>query len=86
VILNLGQIWAANIYVEEDRPLYHKGNSVLVALNILILVLIAFAKVYYILRNKHRDRVWARMTPEVSSHSNISPMQSATIASRVYAY
>ncbi|KAI0506506.1 major facilitator superfamily domain-containing protein [Xylaria bambusicola] len=67
VIYLLSNVWANNIYVESDRPLYHRGNTILITLNVVTLVLIVFAKVYYILRNRHRDRVWASMTPEERS-------------------
>ncbi|KAI0407853.1 major facilitator superfamily domain-containing protein [Xylaria palmicola] len=64
ILLLLGALWSNNIYVESDRPVYHKGNTTLIILNVLTLALLVFAKIYYILRNRHRDRVWARMTPE----------------------
>ncbi|KAI1346501.1 major facilitator superfamily domain-containing protein [Xylaria sp. FL0043] len=60
----LGGLWAVNIYVESDSPLYHKGNTLLIILNAVTLGLFVFAKVYYILRNRYRDWVWARMTEE----------------------
>ncbi|KAI0446720.1 major facilitator superfamily domain-containing protein [Xylaria telfairii] len=64
VLVLLSSLWASNIYVESDKPFYHKGNTLLIILNTVALGLLVFAKAYYILRNRHRDRVWARMTPE----------------------
>lgn len=66
VLFLSSSLWASNIYVESDKPLYHKGNTLLIILNAVTLGLFVFAKAYYILRNRHRNQVWARMTPEVS--------------------
>ncbi len=48
----------------DDKPRYRRGNRVLVSLCALNVGLYAFAKVYYTLRNKYRDRVWNSMTEE----------------------
>ena len=57
--------------MEQDSPLYRKGNTDLIIINAICLGLFVFTKVYYILRNAHRDRVWARMTAEVSSDNHL---------------
>ncbi|KIW57619.1 hypothetical protein PV05_02188 [Exophiala xenobiotica] len=57
-------IIASNIYRQDDKPRYRRGNRVLVSLCALNVGLYAFAKVYYTLRNKYRDRVWNSMTEE----------------------
>jgi len=62
--VQLGGVIGANIYREDDKPLYHRGNSVLIAISCLALALFLFAKVYYILRNKSREKVWNAMSAD----------------------
>jgi predicted MFS family arabinose efflux permease len=62
--VQLGNICANFIYRTDDAPLYRRGNTQLIAINILTIVLFLFTKVYYITRNKMRDRKWNAMTPE----------------------
>ena len=62
--VQLGNIVSANIYQADDAPLYHRGNTILVALNILSIVMFISTKLYYIWRNRVRDRKWKAMTSE----------------------
>ncbi|RDI80590.1 Lysophospholipase [Venturia inaequalis] len=62
--VQLGSIISANIYRDEDKPLYHHGNRVLMGINFLSLFLFLFAKAYYVLKNRSRDGKWNAMTPE----------------------
>ncbi|QDS73106.1 hypothetical protein FKW77_000765 [Venturia effusa] len=62
--VQLGNIIAANIYRNEDKPLYRHGNRVLMGINFLSLFLFLFAKAYYICRNWIRDKKWNAMTPQ----------------------
>lgn len=62
--VQLGSVIAANIYREDDKPLYHRGNSVLIAINLLALALFVFAKSYYVLRNRSRQRKWGTISVE----------------------
>ncbi|PLB54097.1 putative MFS transporter [Aspergillus steynii IBT 23096] len=62
--VQLGNIIGNNVYREDDKPKYRRGNSVLLGLNVLAICLFLGTKAYYVLRNKHRDRVWAAMTEE----------------------
>lgn len=41
-----------------------RGNRVLVGICVLNIFLYLFAKVYYVWRNKQRDRIWNSMTVE----------------------
>ncbi|KPI34576.1 putative transporter [Cyphellophora attinorum] len=61
-------IIASNIYRKDDRPRYRRGNRVLVALNVINVGLYAFAKLYYTLRNRYRDRKWESMTAGERTH------------------
>lgn len=64
--VQLGNIIGNNVYRTDDKPKYRRGNAVLFALNILGILLFIGTKVYYVLRNRHRERVWNNMTEEVS--------------------
>ncbi|SPB43781.1 unnamed protein product [Aspergillus niger] len=62
--VQLGAIIGNNIYRADDKPKYHRGNSALIGINILAILLFIATKIYYIYRNKHRERVWNAMTEE----------------------
>lgn len=64
VSVQLGNIIAANIYRADDAPLYHRGNGVLIAINVLAILLFLFTKVYYIYRNQWKDRKWQSMSAD----------------------
>ena len=64
MFLQAGVIISSNIYREDDKPLYRRGNAVLLGLVGLNLCLYALAKSYYVWRNRSRDRKWNSMTPE----------------------
>lgn len=59
-----GGVIGSNIYRADDKPLYHRGNMQIVAINCLAIALYGFAKVYYVFRNKQREKKWAAMSQE----------------------
>ncbi|KKP02020.1 major facilitator superfamily transporter [Trichoderma harzianum] len=59
-----GNIISSNIYRDDDQPLYRRGNKILLAINCFNIVLFYLVKVFYIWRNKVRDRQWNAMTKE----------------------
>ncbi|KEQ68636.1 putative pantothenate transporter [Aureobasidium namibiae CBS 147.97] len=59
-----GGVIGSNIYRQDDKPLYHRGNMQLVAVNCLAIALYALAKAYYVFRNKQREKKWGAMTQE----------------------
>ncbi|OTB00801.1 hypothetical protein M426DRAFT_267186 [Hypoxylon sp. CI-4A] len=59
-----GGIIASNIYRADDAPLYRRGNKQLLAVLVMNIVLYCLTKVYYVSRNKQRDRKWDAMTTE----------------------
>jgi hypothetical protein len=65
VSVQLGNIISNNIYRDNDKPLYKRGNRVLIGINVLSILLFLFAKFYYVARNKYRDRKWNAMSKEV---------------------
>lgn len=62
--VQLQSIISANIYRRDDRPEYRRGNRALVGVASLNVVIYAAAKVYYVWRNRRRDRIWDAMSPE----------------------
>ena len=65
VCVQLGNIIGNNVYRADDKPKYRRGNAILLALNLLGILLFIATKVYYVLRNRYRERVWNSMTEEV---------------------
>ncbi|KAK0620240.1 major facilitator superfamily domain-containing protein [Immersiella caudata] len=61
-------IISSNVYREEDKPLYRKGNRVLIGIVAWNFVLIVGTKAYYVWRNKSRDKIWNAMSDEEKRH------------------
>jgi hypothetical protein len=59
-----GNIIASNIYREDDRPYYVRGNKILLGICCYNIVLFIFVKFYYITRNKKREAAWAELSGE----------------------
>ncbi|KAI4702584.1 hypothetical protein J4E81_002949 [Alternaria sp. BMP 2799] len=57
-------IISQNIYRDDDKPLYRRGNKVLLAICAYNFVLFVGAKVFYVKVNRKRDRIWEGMTRE----------------------
>lgn len=57
-------IIASNIYRKDDAPRYRRGNRSLIGVVSMNIVLYLLAKLYYVLRNKHKERKWGAMTVE----------------------
>ncbi|KAI1313211.1 major facilitator superfamily domain-containing protein [Xylaria venustula] len=64
MFLQAGVVISSNIYRADDAPLYRRGNSILLGILGLNLILYTVAKIYYIWRNRSRARKWDQMTPE----------------------
>lgn len=58
----VGSISASNIYREDDKPVYRRGNGVLIGINLLAIGLFLFTKCYYVLRNRWKARRWDSMS------------------------
>lgn len=50
------------------QPYYHRGNKTLLAIIVVNLVLFALTKVYFVLRNRHKRRVWESLSSEERQH------------------
>ncbi|KAL4985425.1 major facilitator superfamily domain-containing protein [Aspergillus falconensis] len=55
-------IIASNIYREDDSPRYRRGSRALVALVATNIVIYCLIEVYYIWKNKRRERRWESMS------------------------
>ena len=64
IMIQLSGIASSNIYRSDDKPLYHRGNKQLIAINVSAIALYVFTKVYYVQRNKQKAKKWAAMTKE----------------------
>ncbi|KAK9430313.1 major facilitator superfamily domain-containing protein [Lipomyces doorenjongii] len=62
IAVQLGNLTAANVYMENDAPYYHRGNYVLLALNLASIVLAISIRTYYMRENNRRDMIWSTLT------------------------
>lgn len=53
-----------NIYREDDKPLYRRGNRVLIGITAMNFFLFVGAKTYYVIVNKRRNKIWDAMSKE----------------------
>ncbi|KAH6891511.1 major facilitator superfamily domain-containing protein [Thelonectria olida] len=68
ITIQLSGIASSNIYREDDKPHYHRGNKDLIAITVAAIAAYAFAKTYYTLRNKSKRDKWTKMTSEEKAH------------------
>ncbi|KAK9460669.1 major facilitator superfamily domain-containing protein [Lipomyces oligophaga] len=64
----LSGIITSYVYRADDKPLYHRGNTVLIGLGCMSMVVYILVKFYYIYRNQYRDKIWNAMTEEEQNH------------------
>ncbi|KIX07141.1 uncharacterized protein Z518_05118 [Rhinocladiella mackenziei CBS 650.93] len=57
-------IIASQIYRNDDKPYYYRGNKVLLGILAWNIVAFVAAKVYYVRKNAQRDKIWYSMTRE----------------------
>jgi len=59
-----GAVVYANIYRADDKPLYKRGNRVLIAICSMNIVLYGLAFLFYRTINKRRDKIWNAWSKE----------------------
>lgn len=64
ITIQLSGIASSNIYRTDDKPKYKRGNKQLIAITVLAIALYAFAKVYYVARNRWKAKKWAALSEE----------------------
>ncbi|QEU59208.1 hypothetical protein KDRO_B04740 [Kluyveromyces lactis] len=62
--VQIGAIYSTQIYRNNDKPLYHTGNTVLFAISIAGIPVFLFAKWYYRTRNKQKEAIWSQMSED----------------------
>jgi hypothetical protein len=76
ITIQLSGIASSNIYRDDDKPLYRRGNEQLIAINAATAVAYVLAKLYYTWRNKQKRVRWDAMTSEekakyLEEHGNL---------------
>ncbi|PYI00358.1 putative MFS transporter [Aspergillus sclerotiicarbonarius CBS 121057] len=64
ITIQLSGIASSNIYRNDDKPYYHRGDGQLIAINVATIVVYALAKAYYVARNRWKRTRWEAMTAE----------------------
>lgn len=64
MFVQMGSIISSQIYRNDDKPLYHRGNSVLFAISALSIPVSLLTKWYYSYQNKQKDLAWSQLTSE----------------------
>ncbi|KAE8352877.1 putative MFS transporter [Aspergillus coremiiformis] len=64
ITIQLSGIASSNIYRQDDKPYYRRGNGQLIAINVATIAAYVLAKVYYVARNKWKRDRWDAMTTE----------------------
>ncbi|KAJ6134256.1 Major facilitator superfamily domain general substrate transporter [Penicillium sp. IBT 18751x] len=64
ITIQLSGIASSNIYRNDDKPRYHRGNGQLVAINVVTILVYALAKFYYVARNNWKRRQWEGFTAQ----------------------
>ncbi|KAI0778763.1 MFS general substrate transporter [Trametes elegans] len=62
MFVQAGGIIASNIYRDDDKPLYKRGNRVLIGITVMNIFLYLFVYLFYKGINKRRDRIWDSWT------------------------
>ncbi|KZF20922.1 putative transporter [Xylona heveae TC161] len=61
-------IIGSNIYRNDDKPLYRRGNKALIGICVYNMFLIVGIKFYYVWRNNVRQKKWDSMSREEKEH------------------
>ncbi len=59
-----GNVYASYIHRDDDKPLYRRGNTTLLLINLVAILVFLLTKLYYVWRNKQKERVWKALTEE----------------------
>ncbi|PLB52491.1 putative MFS transporter [Aspergillus steynii IBT 23096] len=68
ITIQLSGIASSNIYREDDKPYYHRGDGQLIAINIATIVAYVLAKGYYVSRNRWKKAKWEAMNEQEKAH------------------
>ncbi|KAJ3055818.1 hypothetical protein HK097_009122 [Rhizophlyctis rosea] len=62
--VQVGSIIGSNIYREDDKPFYHRGNRVLLGIACMNFFVFIGVRFYYVKRNAWKKARWTAMTPK----------------------
>jgi hypothetical protein len=62
ISVQIGHVAYSFIYVESDKPYYRDGNTKLLAINVLSILIFLLTKAYYVWRNQYKEAVWSGMS------------------------
>ncbi|KAJ0165682.1 putative transporter [Colletotrichum tanaceti] len=68
MMVQLARVIYSNIYREDDRPQYRRGNRVLIGICCMNICVYLIAKLFYMWCNKKREKEWNAMTEEQQIH------------------
>ncbi|KAL2270510.1 hypothetical protein VTJ83DRAFT_2694 [Remersonia thermophila] len=64
ISVQLGGVIHSNVYRDDDKPYYRRGNTILLVVNVVSIFLFLATKAYYVARNRAKDARWRAMTEE----------------------
>ncbi|KAK6224190.1 hypothetical protein LQW54_000339 [Pestalotiopsis sp. IQ-011] len=59
-----GSVFSAYVYRDDDKPLYRRGNSALLLVNVASILVFLLTKLYYVCRNRQKEAEWNVLTEE----------------------
>ncbi|KXH38074.1 major facilitator superfamily transporter [Colletotrichum simmondsii] len=68
MMVQLARVIYSNIYREDDRPEYRRGNRALIGICCMNICVYLIAKAFYMWCNKKREKEWNAMTEEERIH------------------
>ncbi|UQC75403.1 major facilitator superfamily transporter [Colletotrichum lupini] len=68
MMVQLARVIYSNIYREDDRPEYRRGNRVLIGICCMNICVYLIAKALYMWCNNKREKEWNAMTEEERIH------------------
>ncbi|KAF3024818.1 hypothetical protein E8E14_009808 [Neopestalotiopsis sp. 37M] len=53
-----GSVFSAYVYRDDDKPLYRRGHSTLLLINVVSILVFLLTKLYYVCRNRQKEAQW----------------------------
>ncbi|KAK9704497.1 hypothetical protein K7432_010157 [Basidiobolus ranarum] len=68
--VNINALAGSQIYRDDDKPRFHRGNWINIGLGFLTILLFIAQRYHYIALNRRRDRIWNSMSAEAKKEYN----------------
>ncbi|KAI5459559.1 major facilitator superfamily domain-containing protein [Mariannaea sp. PMI_226] len=68
MMVQTSSIISSNIYRDNDKPLYRTGNKALAGIASYNIILYFSVKMYYVWKNKSREKIWNSMSESEKQH------------------